>query len=194
MDKLLIAPAFLRLLKEGRFFRPVFTWFLRLQAALALVGGIVWSINLWKLASGEATATIFGLLVLQLCLAVSIYLCCHLSWLRAVEVGGLEGQDATPLALARLLLKLGGELAAALLAPLSLGGCLLIWISSGSARDTLASLFGPLLQVQGGDAFTSGLALLALGLAWAAGWLLGAYALSEFLGLFPLIERNTRKG
>ena len=194
MDKLLIAPAFLRLLRENRFFRPVFTWILKVQAALALIGAVLWSITLWKQASGQTTATIFGLLLLQAGLALSTYLVCHLSWIRASELAGLPADAVGPLPIARLLLKLSGEIAASLLAPLSLAGCLLIWISAGDSKNTLAYLAGPLLSVPGGDAFTSGLTLLAMGLACAAAWLLGTYALEECLGLFVALERNTRKG
>lgn len=193
MDKLLLAPAFLHLVREGRFFRPVFLWILRVQAALAALGGILLSIELWKQASGLSTGTIFGLLVLQLSLAVSVYLASHLSWIRASDLAALEGGEPEAVAVLRLLLKLGGELYAALLAPLSLGGALLIWISAGEGGDALRTVFGGLLPAAPGDAFQSGLTLLASGLALAAAGLLGAYGLSELIRLFVALERNTRK-
>lgn len=193
MDKFLIAPAFLRLIKEGRFFRPVFAWILRIQAALAALGGVLLSIELWKQASGLSTGAVFGLLILQLSLAVAIYFACHLSLIRATDLLAMGSAEADALSVTRLLLKLGGEVYAGVLAPLTLGGALLIWVSAGEGGDALRGLFGGLLPTTGGDAFQAGLTLLATGLAMAAGGLLGAYALSGFIGLFVSIERNTRK-
>ena len=193
MDKFLIAPAFLRLIKEGRFFRPVFGWLLRIQAALALLGGVLVSIELWKQASGLSTGSIFGLLILQVSLAVAIYFACHLSWLRAANLFAMSDAEADPISVVRLLLKLGGEIYAGVLVPLTVGGCLLVWISAGQAGDSLRYLFGFLLTVQGGDPFPAGLMLLATGLVMAACGLLGAYAMSGFIGLFVSIEKNTRK-
>ena len=193
MDKLLLAPAFLHLIREGRFFRPVFLWILRAQAVLAALGGILLSIELWRQASGLSTGAIFGLLVLQLALAVAVYLVSHLSWIRASDLAALEAGEPEPVAVLRLLLKLGGEVYAAVLAPLSVGGALLIWISAGEAGDALRTLFAGVLPAAPGDAFQSGLTLLASGLAFAAAGLLGAYALSELIRLFVALERNTRK-
>ena len=193
MDRFLIAPVFLRLIKEGQFFRPVFAWLLRIQAALALLGGVLVSIELWKQASGLSTGSIFGLLILQVSLAVAIYFACHLSWLRATSLFAMSDSEADPISVVRLLLKLGGEIYAGMLAPLTVGGCLLLWISAGQAGDSLRYLFGFILTVQGGDPFPSGLMLLATGLVMAACGLLGAYALSGFIGLFVSIEKNTRK-
>lgn len=193
MDRFLIAPAFLRLIHEGRFFRPVFAWILRIQAALAALGAVLLSIELWKQASGLSTGAIFGLLILQLSLLVAVYFICHLSLLRAGTLLAMAPAEAGALAVARLLLKLGGEVYAGVLAPLSLGGALLIWTSAGQGGDALRGLFGALLPAVAGDPFQAGLTLLATGLAMAAGGLLGAYALSAFIGLFVSIEQNTRK-
>ena len=194
MDAFLIAPVFLRWLREGRFFRPVFAWMLRVQAVLALLGGILLSIELWKQASGLSTGTIFGLLILQVSLAVAVYFVCHLSLIRAMDLFAMSDEAADALAVTRLLLKVGGEIYAGILVPLTLGGTLLIWISAGQGGDALRTLFGGILPATGGDPFQAGLTLLATGLAMAAIGLLSAYALSAFIGLFVHIEQNTRKG
>ncbi|HET6329654.1 MAG TPA: hypothetical protein VFF76_02610 [Holophagaceae bacterium] len=193
MDRFLIAPTFLRLIREGRFFRPVFAWILRIQAALAALGAVLLSIELWKQAPGLSTGAIFGLLILQLSLVVAAYFVCHLSLLRASDLLAMGPAEAGALAVARLLMKLSGEIYAGVLTPLSLGSALLIWTSAGQAGDALRNLFGGVLPAAAGDPFQAGLTLLATGLAMAAAGLLGAYALSAFVGLFVSIEQNTRK-
>ncbi|HEX9009531.1 MAG TPA: hypothetical protein VF804_04130 [Holophagaceae bacterium] len=193
MEKLPLAPALLRLISEGRFFKVVFAWLLRLGALGAVLAGVWLSIGLWK-DGGSSTQAVFAQLVFQIALAAAFYLAAHLAWLRAQDVAAMPqvGGDVI-LPLARLIMRLGGEVYASLLAVLSVGGALLIWISAGDAQAGLAGL-GPLLPMAGGDPFPAGLNLLAVGLASAALGLLGAYTASEVLALLCSIERNTRSG
>lgn len=193
VEKLLPAPALLRLISAGRFFKVVFAWLLRLWSLAAVLAGVWLSIGLWK-DGGSSTQAVFAQLVFQVALVVAFYLAAHLTWLRAQDVAAMPqaGGDVI-LPLARLLMRLGGEVYASLLAVLSTGGALLIWISAGDARSGLGGL-GLLLPLYGGDPFPAGLSLLAEGLAFAAFGLLGAYAASEVLGLICAIERNTRAG
>ena len=193
MEKLPLAPALLRLISEGRFFKVVFAWLLRLGALGGVLAGVWLSIGLWK-DGGSSTQAVFAQLVFQIALAAAFYLAAHLAWLRAQDVAAMPqvGGDVI-LPLARLIMRLGGEVYASLLAVLSVGGALLIWISAGDAQAGLAGL-GPLLPMAGGDPFPAGLNLLAVGLASAALGLLGAYTASEILALLCAIERNTRSG
>ncbi|WP_257313878.1 hypothetical protein [Geothrix fuzhouensis] len=193
MPKILIVPALLRLISEGSFFKQVFAWLLRLCTAAAIVGGIWLSIELWR-GGGTSSQAIFGQLVFQVALIVALYLVAHLTWVRAQDVAAMPqiaGEVIIPLA--RLLLRLGGELYASVMAVMSVGGALMIWISAGEARPELAEL-RLLLPGVGGDAFPAGLALLLTGLASAALGLLGGYLASELLGLLCAIESNTRGG
>jgi hypothetical protein len=193
MPKFLIVPALLRLISEGSFFKQVFAWLLRLWTAAAVVAGIWLSIELWR-GGGTSSQAIFGQLVFQVALVVALYLVAHLSWVRSQDVAAMPqiaGEVIIPLA--RLLLRLGGELYASVMAVMGVGGALMIWISAGEARPELAEL-RLLLPGVGGDAFPAGLALLLTGLASAALGLLGGYLASELLGLLCAIESNTRGG
>ena len=191
MPKFLIVPTLLRLISEGSFFKQVFAWLLRLWTAAAVVAGIWLSIELWR--SGRTSSqAIFGQLVFQVALVLLVYLVAHLSWVRAQDVAAMPqiaGEVIIPLT--RLLLRLGGELYASLVAVASVGGALMIWISAGEARPDLAEL-RVLLPGTGGDPFPAGLAMLLTGLASAALGLLGGYLASELLGLLCAIESNTR--
>ena len=191
MEKLPLAPALLRLISDGRFFKIVFAWLLRLGSLGAVLAGVWLSIGLWQ-GGGSSTQAVFAQLVFQVALVAAFYLAAHLAWLRAQDVATMPqaGGDVI-LPLARLLMRLGGEVYASLLAVLGTGGALLIWISAGDARSGLAGL-GTLLPMASGDAFPAGLTLLATGLASAALGLLGAYTASEILGLLCALERNTR--
>lgn len=193
MEKLPLAPALLRMISEGRFFKTVFAWLLRLGALGAVLAGVWLSIGLWK-DGGTSTQAVFAQLVFQIALVAAFYLAAHLAWLRAQDVAAMPqvGGDVI-LPLARLVMRLGGEVYASLVAVLSVGGALLVWISAGDAQGGLAGL-GPLLPMAGGDPFPAGLNLLAVGLASAALGLLGAYTASEILALLCSIERNTRSG
>jgi hypothetical protein len=193
MPKFLVVPALLRLISEGSFFKQVFAWLLRLWTAAAVVAGIWLSIELWR-GGGTSSQAVFGQLVFQVALVVATYLVAHLSWVRAQDVAAMPqiaGEVIIPLA--RLLLRLGGELYASLVAVVSTGGALMIWISAGEARPYLAEL-RLLLPGTGGDPFPAGLAMLLTGLAAAALGLLGGYLASELLGLLCAIESNTRGG
>lgn len=193
MPKLLVVPALLRLISEGSLFKQVFAWLLRLWTASAIVAGIWLSIELWR-GGGASSQAIFGQLVFQVALVVALYLVAHLSWVRAQDVAAMPqiaGEVIIPLT--RLLLRLGGELYASLVAVASTGGALMIWISAGEARPELAEL-RVLLPSTGGDPFPAGLAMLLTGLASAALGLLGGYLASELLGLLCAIESNTRSG
>ncbi|WP_257305399.1 hypothetical protein [Geothrix campi] len=192
MPKFLIVPALLRLISEGSFFKQVFAWLLRLWTAAAVVAGIWLSIELWR-GGGTSSQAIFGQLVFQVALVVALYLVAHLSWVRSQDVAAMPqiaGEVIIPLT--RLLLRLGGELYASLIAVASTGGALMIWISAGEARPELAEL-RVLLPGTGGDPFPAGLAMLLTGLASAALGLLGGYLASELLGLLCAIESNTRQ-
>lgn len=193
MPKLLIVPALLRLISEGSLFKQVFAWLLRLWTVAAVVAGIWLSIELWR-GGGSSSQAIFGQLVFQVALVVALYLVAHLSWVRSQDVAAMPqiaGEVIIPLT--RLLLRLGGELYASLMAVLGTGGALMIWISAGEARPDLAEL-RVLLSGTGGDPFPAGLAMLLTGLALAALGLLGGYLASELLGLLCAIESNTRGG
>ena len=191
MPKLLPVPVLLRLISEGSLFKQIFTWLLRLWALFAVVAGIWISIGLWR-GGGSSTQAVFGQLVFQVALVLAIYLVAHLSWIRAQDVAAMPqtaGEVIIPLA--RLLLRLGGELYASLLAVLGTGGALMIWISSGEARMDTPEL-RLLLPGFGGDPFSAGLTLLLVGLLSAALGLLAGYLASELLGLLCAIESNTR--
>lgn len=191
MPTLPIAPGLLRLISEGRLFKLVFAWLLRLCAVASVVAGVWISIELWR-AGTRSTQAVFGQLVFQVALLLATYLVAHLSWLRAQDVVTMPqtaGEVIIPLA--RLLLRLGGELYASLMAVLGTGGALMIWISAGDARLDLPEL-RMLLAGFGGDPFPAGLTLLLSGLIWGALGLLGGYLASELLGLLCAIESNTR--
>jgi hypothetical protein len=193
MSKLPLVPALLRLISEGSLFKQVFAWLLRLWTVSAVVAGVWLSIELWRSGSSSNQA-IFGQLIFQVALVVALYLVAHLSWVRAQDVAAMPqvaGEVIIPLT--RLLLRLGGELYASLMAVLGTGGALMIWISAGEGRPDLAEL-RVLLPATGGDPFPAGLAMLLTGLASAALGLLGGYLASELLGLLCAIESNTRSG
>jgi len=193
MSKLPLVPALLRLISEGSLFKQVFAWLLRLWTVSAIVAGVWLSIELWR-SGGTSSQAVFGQLVFQMALALAFYLVAHLSWVRAQDVAAMPqiaGEVIIPLT--RLLLRLGGELYASLMAVLGTGGALMIWISAGEARPELAEL-RVVLPGAGGDPFPAGLAMLLTGLASAALGLLGGYLASELLGLLCAIESNTRNG
>lgn len=191
MSTHLPAPVLLRLIAEGRLFKVVFTWLLRAWSVAAVAAAIWISIGLWR-GGGSSNQAIFGQLVFQVALLAAGYMVAHLSWLRAMDVAAMPqtaGEVVIPLA--RLLLRLAGELYASLMALLSTGGALMIWISAGESRMDLPEL-RTLFPGSGGDPFSAGLITLLGGLACAALSLLGGYLASELLGLLCAIETNTR--
>ncbi len=193
MDTFFVAPAFLRLLAQGRLFRTLFTWLLRLQAALVVLLGVLASIELWRGTSGLSTSGVLGLLVFQLALAGALYFAAHLSWIRAGDVARMPDGQTSVIPLATLLVRLWGEIYGTVLAALSVGGAVLLWLAgTGAGRGFLGALQLGSFDVAG-EAFPAGLRLLGVGLALAAFGLLGAYLLAELIQLLVSIEANTRR-
>lgn len=193
MPTFVIAPTLLRLISEGRLFKLIFSWLLRFGSIAAMVLGLWISIEMWR-AGNPSSQAVFGQIVFQAALILATYLVAHLGWLRAQDVAAMPqtaGEVIIPLA--RLLLRLGGEIYASLMAVLGTGGALMIWISAGEARMDAPEL-RQLLPGFGGDPFHTGLILLLCGLGCAALGLLAGYLASELLGLLCAIESNTRKG
>lgn len=191
MPKFLVAPVLLRLIVDGRLFKTAFTWLLRAVAVATAVGAVWVSIELWRGGRGS-TQAVFGQLVFQVALILAAYLVAHLSWIRALDVAAMPqtgGEVIIPLT--RLLLRLGGELYASLMAVLGTGGALMIWISAGEARVDAPEL-RLFLSGFGGEPFPAGLSLLLTGLISGALGLLAGYLASELLGLLCAIESNTR--
>ena len=189
----LIVPALLRLISEGRLFKQVFAWLLRLWTVAAMVEGVWVSIELWR-GGGTGSQAVFGQLIFQVGPGVAVYLVAHLGWVRAQDVAAMPqigGEVIIPLT--RLLLRLGGELYASLMVVLGVGGAVMIWISAGEARVEQAELRVVLPGV-GGDPFPAGLNMLLTGLGCGALSLLGGYLASELLGLLCAIESNTGAG
>jgi hypothetical protein len=195
MRKFLLAPQLLQLLEEGKLFRVIFAWILRIQAALAILVGVLLSIELWRFASGLNTGGILGLLLLQCCLVVAFTFIMHLSWLRASGLLSMNdvhtegGRDAIPVT--QLLLRLGGEIFASLMAACGVGGAFLVWLSAGDGIRALSLL--PIPSNYAGDVFQAGLTVLGTGLLLAACALLGAYFLVGMIDVLVSIEKNTRK-
>lgn len=193
MPTFLIAPVLLRLIAEGRLFKVAFSWLLKAWSAAFLVGGTWLSIELWR-GGNPSSQAVFGQLVFQVALGLSAYLTAHLCWIRAQDVAAMpQAAGEVIIPLSRLMLRLGGELYASLVAVLGAGGALMIWISAGEARIDTPEL-RQLLPGFGGDPFPAGLTLLLAGLALGAAGLLAGYLLSEVLGLLCAIENNTRTG
>ncbi len=193
MPTFLAAPTLLRLISEGHLFKQIFSWLLRFGAAAAVVLGLWISIEMWR-AGNPSSQAVFGQIVFQAALLLATYLVAHLSWLRAQDVAAMPqtaGEVIIPLA--RLLLRLCGEIYASLMAVLGTGGALMIWISAGEARLDTPEL-RQLLPGFSGDPFHTGLILLLTGLGCAALGLLAGYLASELLGVICAIESNTRKG
>lgn len=193
MPTFLAATTLLRLISEGRLFKQIFSWLLRFGSAAAVVVGLCISIEMWR-AGNPSSQAVFGQIVFQAALLLATYLVAHLSWLRAQDVAAMPqtaGEVIIPLA--RLLLRLWGEIYASLMAVLGTGGALMIWISAGEARLDTPEL-RQLLPGFGGDPFHTGLILLLTGLGCAALGLLAGYLASEMLGVICAIESNTRKG
>jgi hypothetical protein len=194
MPTLFIAPALLHLISEGRLFKLAFSWLLKFWSAAVVVVGIWTSIEMWR-AGNSSSQAVFGQIVFQAALLLATYLTAHLSWLRAQDVAAMPqtaGEVIIPLA--RLLLRLGGEIYACLLAVLGTGGALMIWISAGEAHMDTPELRQILPGFGDAAPFHAGLVVLLCGLGGAALGLLAGYLASELLGLLCAIESNTRKG
>lgn len=191
MEKFFFMKPVLELLAQGRFFRKITAIVLRVEALVVAVGSLVLILVLGKQILDFSTAGKVGGIIFILLWVITIYMMIHALLLRAGNIANQAESDFNIVYIAFILFKLKGELAAAFLTFLSIGGAIFVWFAGADAGNALKNIFFFFPRVS--DAFTSGLCILICGLTLAFGVLVLYYLLAELLLVLVSIAQNTKK-
>jgi hypothetical protein len=199
MEKFLFMKPILELINEGKIFKTVYAWILRISAALiAIAGLIIWFLG-WK---GVFDAFSFGFfmalggIVIELLLIPFFYMIIHTLWLRAETVEQLPESDYAVIPIMSVSLKLTGELYAIFFVFFGVAGGLYLWIAGSSMPDLFGGfgLGAPSVPMFGlANPLLGGLLTMIAGAIFAFSSLVFFYFLSEIIIVLVDIARNTKK-
>jgi hypothetical protein len=184
----------LQALEDGKVLRTLMALFLRLYAVASALGVLYLVIEIAKAAlrAQDTQTTIAELIVaiIVLLFGVSAF---FIFFYRAASVASLGESPFTVIPMVSILTRATGEVYAAGLVLLGVGGCLFIWFT-GRSPDTILGPLGQMLSSVGfsGGPFIDGVKMLLFGVFWGFAVLLGSYFLAEFIVVIADIARNVR--
>lgn len=189
MDKILILRPLLRKISEGSIFRTLFSWALKIEAALTIVGVIYGSVKLWGLVKGGGApaSAYLGLIIVQVAILLLGIILVNILLVRAEDIEKQPlGADYIVTPIFVVFQKTLGEIGAAIYAVLGIAGGLFIWISG-------AEIPLPVPGLSGGDGFVGGLVAMIMGVSIGFVILSVSYLTAELTGAVVDIARNTKK-
>jgi hypothetical protein len=202
MNKWLFVAPLLQLLSQGKFFRKVFSIWLRISVIGFALAGLLIFITGWKLIADMPSGAIIGGILFQLFWIIAVYAVVHIGWIRSVNIDELPEGKFTMIPIASLLLRMGGEMYAAFGLVISIGGCIFFLFAGNIGLFPLRSLMpfgGPsLLMALAGASLSGGSPILEGGLFLIAGAvssllvLIVAYLLAESIIVITEIALNTQ--
>jgi hypothetical protein len=202
MNKWLFIEPLLQLLSRGKFFRKVFSIWLRVSVIGFALAGLLVFIALWKVISDMSSGAIIGGILFQLLWIIAVYAVVHIGWIRSVDIDRLPEGKFTMIPIASLLLRMAGEMYAAFGLVISLGGCIFFWFSGNNGLFALRSLMplaGPsLLMALAGSSLSDGSPLLEGSLFLITGamtsllGLIVSYLLAESIIVITEVALNTQ--
>lgn len=181
----------LQVTSQGQLFSRVFAIILRILAVVAIIAGLVSWIAGWGVVFRLPAVGVIGGIIFQLIFVVAVYMVVHTLLIRAKEIAGLPEAEYVVIPILAIFFKLVGEVFAAFVVPITVGGGILMWFAGAYALQLLGNItsFIPYL---GGASFVGGILLMVFGVLVSFLVLLYCYWLSEFTIVFVDIARNTR--
>lgn len=193
MEKYLFAPLLVRKLAQDDFYRRVFSLLLTAVAVLITISAVVVFFFSWKEIFDMSSQAMIGGMVFQCALVLAAYQAVHLTLMRAAEVRQ-NSEQAAPITVSRVLVRLAGEVFGLTAALLGLGGGVLVWLAGWESRallDKVDTLL-PFLKA-GPTTFFGGAALIGQGIGYGILALLLGYLLAKLLKLLPNSSAGERE-
>ena len=196
MTKFLFVPYLLRLLSQGTFFRKLFFYFFRVGAGLFALLGLVACAGLLRTVLNLPAVGVIGGFVFIALLAVAFYAVAHIFWTRADDIKRLSDAKFTMIPIYSIMVKTIGEVLAAFVAVLSIGGFILFLFAPREAGGMLGQFLplGPLgniFEQSGGNSFLTALLVLLGGAVYAVLLLAIFYLAGEFVSAIAEIAIST---
>ena len=192
MSKLFFMQPVRDFISTGKFFRTGFGWILRVLAVALLFGGFYLFIESWKAVEYLKFWGIIGLIIAQGFFVVAVWIISQIVFNRANVIMELPDAHFTIIPIFSIVVKMIGEIYAAVTLMLSVVGTIMIWFSGGGMRGLYYQFreFAPFLQ--SGYGFWGGLLSLGIGIVSAFVLLFVFYLLAELIVVTFDIANNVR--
>ncbi|HPS59278.1 MAG TPA: hypothetical protein PK514_14325 [Spirochaetota bacterium] len=194
MKKILLLKPFMQTLAQGKTFTKFFFWFLRIIAALTLLGFIYVSVELWTnvpFSNVEGKVIVLALLA-QILLAILVFVVCNILLVRADDFNAMNTSlDYILIPITIKFIRLSGEILGAFYA--------FIGIVTGIAILTLGPLMKSLPSIPGMDLFSGNGGIIGGIIAIVGGPAVGFimlcvhYLFAEIFQVLVDYFRNTRR-
>lgn len=190
IEKILLIRPFLKKISEGNFFTKIFSWFLKILAALALVGFLFVSYKLWdSLSSGFEIKVFFVCLFIEIIMIAMIFVIVNILLIRSIDIDSLPlSTDYTVIPIFVIVVKMLGEIFAVYFTLMGLGAGIAIWIVGA-----VPPLFPGMSQMGSGGGIAGGFIAIILGPIVGFMMLSISYLIAEQIGVFVDIARNTKR-
>lgn len=192
MEKFLLLKPFIKMISEGKFFALFFSWVLRIQAALVVLGFLYGSFKLWSLMRGEVTFGLFvGIVIGQLLFAVLAFVLINILLVRADDINNLPlSTDYFVMPIIVIFVKMTGEIIGVFYAIMGIILGFSIWIMGGS--EIVPSMPG-MGMFLGNSGFLGGMFSIIGGPIVGFLFLSFFYFIGEQIGALVDIARNTKR-
>ena len=194
MGKYLFMAKFLKLLETGRVFSSMVAVFLRVLAALIVLGSLASIFKAGKFMFDLPPSGIMGGIMYVLFFVLAIYAVAHTLIIRASDIEAQSNKAHFILPVASILTRLAGEAYAAYVALTAVGGGIFVWFtgqSIGKIMDPIPFLFPTTQQPN----FMGGIELIIIGVLLAAGAIIVSYVLAELItALYRTTSNQSQAG
>ncbi len=186
-DKVLILKPFIALLAQGRIIKLVFAWFLRIAAAVFILGFLYRWAFAWEMVFKMSGALVLVLSILMLLSLVFVYAIINMVLIKADAIIDLpESKDYIVIPVSVIITRLAGEIALCVSIFAGIAGFLVSLTQQGGMVLRMIPFFD-------GSGVQAGLTGLAAALVFGFVFLFLSYLVAEQIGVFADIARNTKR-
>lgn len=189
MEKYFFMRPLLGLLAQPGFIHRTLAMILRVFAILLAVGSLVLFLRAGKVVIALPAAEMLGGILFEILFVFAIYAVVHTMFIRAQDIDEAPRLDFGSFGIAAILARLFGEIYAAFVAIVSLGGALYVWFTRDDIRSVLQPV-PPFFPLFGDRSFLGGFQLLIGGVMSAVLALVVAYVVAD---VFRLMLRHAQR-
>ncbi|MHB8347145.1 MAG: hypothetical protein ACYDHM_08160 [Acidiferrobacterales bacterium] len=192
MDNYFFMRRVLELLHQPGFLNRLAAITLRAIAGFVVLLSLVTLFKVGKVIFGLPPSGILGGVLFLACYILAVYAVVHTLIIRAREAAKILGSEFSMFPLVAVLLKTSGEVFAAFMSLVAVGGGMYVWFT-GKSVETILDPIQKLTPVFGDATFLGGMQFMAGGVLSALAVLILSYALSEAVSLLSEAKRRLRE-
>ncbi len=191
MEKYLFIKATLEAFAKENFFKKITALVIRILCGIVVIFSLVSWIKLWKVVFDMKGPDVVGGIFFQLLFIVGVYMIVHILLIRAKDISGMKKEEFYVLPIISTVLKMLGEIHAALFVFAGWAGGIFIWITGQEAKSVINTL--PLIKFAGKADFMGGLTFIIKLTLMGFLAIVLMYAAAEVVKIFHRVEKNTKK-